>query len=261
MKNHTVMWRVLSLVVALFAALSLTFAPVLADDDHGNNRRECRDLPSHAELTAALCIAVTGTEDCSSDPAHGGFSLHMWATIVNRDGIVCAVTHTGENRGDQWPGSRVISAQKANAANAFSLDGLALSTAQLWEPTRDQGSLAELEVSNPVNTAVAYRGRSRRYGTTRDPMVGRKIGGVNVFGGGLALYGSGIIGALGVSGDSSCEDHVIAWNTRVELGLDGTPTDDSLTFLDAAGGTGGFGHAHCLGHGADDTNGGNGVND
>jgi len=32
MKNHTVMWRVLSLVVALFAALSLTFAPVFAPD-------------------------------------------------------------------------------------------------------------------------------------------------------------------------------------------------------------------------------------
>ena len=30
MKKHTMMWRVLSLVVALFAALSLTFAPVLA---------------------------------------------------------------------------------------------------------------------------------------------------------------------------------------------------------------------------------------
>ena len=32
MKNHPMMWRVLSLVVALFAALSLTFAPVLAPD-------------------------------------------------------------------------------------------------------------------------------------------------------------------------------------------------------------------------------------
>ncbi len=32
MKNHPMMWRVLSLVVALFAALSLTFAPVFAPD-------------------------------------------------------------------------------------------------------------------------------------------------------------------------------------------------------------------------------------
>ncbi len=32
MKNHPMMWRVLSLAVALFAALSLTFAPVFAPD-------------------------------------------------------------------------------------------------------------------------------------------------------------------------------------------------------------------------------------
>ena len=113
MKDHKIMmWRVLSLVVALFAALSLTFAPVFApdfsvapvfaedddddddDDDDGNNRRGCRGLPSHAELTEALCIAVTGTEDCSSDPAHGGFSHHMWATIVNRDGIFRKAYHS-----------------------------------------------------------------------------------------------------------------------------------------------------------------------
>jgi uncharacterized protein GlcG (DUF336 family) len=43
-------------------------------------------------------------------------------------------------------------------------------------------------------------------------MVGGKIGGVNVFGGVVALYNSQgvLIGALGVSGDSSCADHNIA---------------------------------------------------
>ena len=56
----------------------------------------------------------------------------MWGTIVNRDGVVCAVAFTGQDRGDQWPGSRVISAQKANTGNAFSLPGLALSTANLF---------------------------------------------------------------------------------------------------------------------------------
>jgi len=59
----------------------------------------------------------------------------MWGSVVNRDGIVCAVAFTGGDRGDQWPGSRVISAQKANTANAFSLPGLALSTANLWAAT------------------------------------------------------------------------------------------------------------------------------
>ena len=54
-------------------------------------------------------------------------------------------------------------------------------------------------------------------------MVGKKIGGVNVFGGGLlALYAAGhqTIGGLGVSGDTSCADHNIAWRVRNALGLD-----------------------------------------
>jgi hypothetical protein len=42
-----------------------------------------------------------------------------------------------------------------------------------------------------------------------------RIGGVNVFSGGLALYNAKgvLIGGLGVSGDSSCADHNIGWRT------------------------------------------------
>ena len=56
-------------------------------------------------------------------------------------------------------------------------------------------------------------------------MVGCKIGGVNTFGGGLALWGDDgtIIGALGVSGDSACADHNIAWKLRHALELDYVP--------------------------------------
>lgn len=45
------------------------------------------------------------------------------------------------------------------------------------------------------------------------------------FGGGLALYNStgALIGAIGVSGDSSCADHNIAWRTRHALFLDYVP--------------------------------------
>lgn len=68
-----------------------------------------------------------------------------------------------------------------------------------------------LQESNPVNTDVAYGGESSDYGTPDDFMVGKKIGGINVFGGGLPLYDSEgiLIGAIGVSGDSSCADHII----------------------------------------------------
>ncbi len=127
----------------------------------------------------------------------------MWATILDRDGIVCAVAFSGGNHGAQWPGSRVISAQKANTANVFSLDkssssgghgqanGLALSTANLFTAVQPGGSLFGLQESNPVDTGVAYQGSSSNYGQSKDPMVGGKIGGVNVFGGGLALYATG----------------------------------------------------------------------
>jgi uncharacterized protein GlcG (DUF336 family) len=196
----------------------------------------------------------------------------MWGTIVNRDGIVCAVAFSGTNRAAQWPGSRVISAQKANTANAFSLDsdsavgnasgiaaGLALSTANLYSPTQPGQSLFGLQESNPVNTHVAYAGNAGNYGQHNDPMVGGKIGGVNVFGGGLALYGVGrrVIGAVGVSGDTSCADHRIAWRVRNNLGLDhlagvgGVSGDaarpDNIVYLGGGEAPNGFKHPNCGG--------------
>lgn len=192
-------------------------AGVLCDDDHGENSSACKDLPSQAALRTALKAARA--------LSNGGFNLDMWGTVVNRDGVVCAVAFTGNDRGDQWPGSRVISAQKANTANAFSLPGLALSTANLYSAVQPGGSLYGLQHSNPVDTDVAYGGNPSNNGQPNDPMVGRRIGGVNVFGGGLALYNSShkLVGALGVSGDSSCADHNIAWRTRHTLQLDFVP--------------------------------------
>jgi hypothetical protein len=126
------------------------------------------------------------------------------------------------------------------------------------------GSLFELTASNPVATDVAYKGPSSNFGTPNDPMKGEKIGGVNVFGGGLALYNSAgkLVGALGVSGDTSCEDHRVAWHTRHELLLDYVPNTDIISgdsdrpdnmVFDITpnpdGGTGvsasGWGHARC----------------
>jgi len=177
----------------------------------------CKDLPNWSQLKEALTAA--------RNQSNGGFNLDMWATVVNRDGVVCAVAFTGADRGSQWPGSRVISAQKANTANAFSLPKLSLSTAQLYSAVQPGGILYGLQASNPVNTDVAYGGDPMNYGQQNDPMVSGRIGGVNVFGGGLALYNAKreLVGALGVSGDSSCADHNIAWRTRHSLNLDFVP--------------------------------------
>jgi uncharacterized protein GlcG (DUF336 family) len=201
-----------------------------ADSNSGAQGGVCAGLPSHAALESALTAARA--------QGNGGFNLDMWGTVVNRDGIVCAVAFTGSDRGSQWPGSRVISAQKANTANAFSLPGLALSTANLWAAVQPGGSLYGLQHSNPVDTETAYRGPAQNFGQPNDPMTARRIGGVNVFGGGLALYNAKkqLVGAIGVSGDTSCADHNIAWRTRHTLLLDYVPggvspkNDDNINY-------------------------------
>lgn len=216
-------------VTAILAsvALALGSAPTLASDEASEGalsgsalRSACAGLPTQAQLKSALTMA--------RDDTNGGFNLDMWGAVVNRDGVVCAVAFTGLTRGDQWPGSRVISAQKANTANAFSLPGLALSTANLYSAVSPGGSLYGLQHSNPVDTETAYRGPATSFGAGDDPMMGHRIGGVNVFGGGLALYrtvngNKVLLGAVGVSGDSSCADHNIAWRTRHNLNLDHVP--------------------------------------
>lgn len=204
------------------------------------------EMPDHATVKKHLQTVVK--------ESNGGFSLNMWATIVDRDGVVRLVAFSGAGRGDQWPGSRVISAQKANTANAFSLPGLPLSTANLYSAVQPGGSLYGLQHSNPVDVSVAYRGKSADYGTSKDAMVKGKIGGVNVFGGGLPLYAKGgkLIGALGVSGDTSCADHIIAWKLRHLLALDYlpqgvSPTKDDNIVFDVQNGksAGGWGHPEC----------------
>ncbi|MDO9585594.1 MAG: heme-binding protein [Syntrophales bacterium] len=209
MKNRRVLF---TLVLAAVLLTTLVAIPAFAGS-----------LPPYAELRAALKSVVV--------EKNGGFGLNMWATVVDRDGVVKLVVFSGEKRGDQWPGSRVISAQKANTANAFSLPSLALSTANLFSAVQPGGSLYGLQFSNPVDTTAAYRGPSKAFGTENDPMVGRKIGGVNVFGGGLPLYDSAgnLIGAIGVSGDSSCADHNIAWKVRHILKIDYVPSGVSPT--------------------------------
>ncbi len=210
----------------------------------------CSDV-SYASLTAAAKnVLAAGKTD--------GLGLNMWVTFVDETGKVCAVTTTGTTGAlasrDEWLGSRVISAQKANTANAFSLNGLAISTGALFAAVQPGGSLFGLQESNPVDAKTAYDGSPKKYGTNEDPLKGNRIGGVNVFGGGLAVYKNGVkIGAIGVSGDTSCTDHAFAWSVRDMLGLKGNPAAqvEALTLTDVTPadvrrnhlGT----HPHCIG--------------
>src|SRR5208282_3022204 len=102
---------------------------------------DCYNLPNQNTLRAALQSAVSAS--------NGGLGNNMWATLVAYDGTVCAVAFSGSTSTAQWLGSRVISAQKANTANDFSLSngtrlngtGLALSTANLYSAVQPGGSL------------------------------------------------------------------------------------------------------------------------
>ena len=205
------------MIGVIFAANAITAQA----EGRSVGKNGCGSLPNQAQLKAALIQAVADETS--------GLNLDMWGTIVDRDGVVCAVAFSGANRGSQWPGSRVISAQKANTANSFSLDGLALSTANLYSVSQGTsaatplgGSLFGLQFSNPVDPEVAYGGNAADAGTKNDGMVGKRAGGVNVFGGGLGLYNANqrVVGGVGVSGDTSCADHNIGWRVRNYLKLD-----------------------------------------
>jgi uncharacterized protein GlcG (DUF336 family) len=177
-------------------------------------------LPDHGTLLEALKANVKP----SGGPSNGGLDNHMWAAVVDRAGVVCAVCYSGAALGDQWPGSRAIAIEKANTANALSLPTFAFSTANLYSGAQPGGFLFGLAETNPVDTTTMYGGDANLYGTPDDPMVGKKASGVVVFAGGLALYdGNTIVGALGVSGDTSPGDHNVAWRVRKALGLDKVP--------------------------------------
>jgi uncharacterized protein GlcG (DUF336 family) len=245
---------------AVLLTCGLALGAAACSDNEGDNNGSVgpdgsANLPAFERVQFVL-DSVQALPDVASGDANGGFGLDMWATVVDRSGIVRVVAFSGAKEGDQWPASRVISAQKANTANSLSLDGLALSTANLYSAVQPGGSLFGLQESNPVNTDVAYGGNANDYGTTSDFMLGKRIGGVNVFGGGLALYDAtgAVIGAIGLSGDSSCADHVIAWRVRHALVLDYVPggvdpvsgTDNIVFDIDGSGNSAsGWGHPPC----------------
>ena len=202
--------RLTSIGVCLFVTLSL------ASVARAQRTDGCRSLPSHDAVRKALADAQA--------QSNGGLGFHMWATLVDRDGAVCVVAFTGSDRGDQWPGSRVISAQKANTANAFSLPKFAVSTANLYTAVQE-GRALRPAAQQPRRHERGLGGNGAQFGTATDPMIGHRVGGVNVFGGGLGLYDATgrLLGGLGVSGDTSCADHIIAWKVRHALNLDNVP--------------------------------------
>ncbi|MCK1360954.1 heme-binding protein [Bradyrhizobium sp. 199] len=239
-------------VMAATAVLSAAFLMPMGVHAQDQPRPAMSCPVDHDQLADVLKKSVKP----SGGPSNGGLDNNEWAAVVNRQGIVCAVAYSGDKADDQWPGGRAIAAEKANTANAFSLKNKAMATGNLYAGAQPGGFLFGAALSNPPSPEVLYSGTPEEFGTPHDPMVGKPVGGVIVFGGGLALFdGNGIVGALGVSGDSSCADHNVAWRVRHLLSLDRVPAGVSPNMKDAIiydiGPDGkspsGFGHPKCNG--------------
>ncbi len=185
-----------------------------------------------------------------------GFNNHFWAVVVNRAGVVCAVAFSGAKTGSQWLASRQIAAAKAFTANGLSLDitgtgTTALSTAALYQFVQPSNAnvfnpLFGVDSGNVIDSHTVYQGDYASFGTEDDPMIGQRVGGTITFGGGLGLYsGTTIVGGIGVSGDTACADHSVAWRTRILLNKQEPtpPATDKLVFATDAAMTNG--HPHC----------------
>lgn len=180
-----------------------------------------------SDITRAELVAAVGHVRANEKNITKGLRNHMWVTMVDRTGRVCHVVNSageGQRSGKTWGLSRVISAQKANTANGLSLDNpfQAWASAEVYVAAQPGGFLYGVQHSNPIDADDAYAGSPANYGTANDPMINHRIGGVNVFGGGLPLYkDGGKIGAIGASGDTSCTDHAFAWRVREALHVAG----------------------------------------
>jgi uncharacterized protein GlcG (DUF336 family) len=243
----------MKLAAALTAATALTFTA----EAQAQEKEKAQCPVDHNKLTQVLKQSVKA----SGGPDNGGLPVNEWAAVVSGDGVVCAVAFSGNKPTDQWLGSRAIAVEKANTVNAFGLDAFSISTANLWAPSQPGGSLYGAASSNPRVAQDLYAGPPSKWGSDADPLVGKVVGGVIAFGGGLALYDQNkhIVGGLGASGNTSCADHNIAWRMRKALQLDHVPDGPTAQHNDAivydVGKDGksesGWGHPECGFHGAD----------
>lgn len=192
-------------LITITAAVFLALVIVTTANAQKVSGAGCQNLPSESQLRQLLVQAQNVNK-----PIGGLFDgAKMWAAVVNRDGAVCAYTTSTTDATQVWPGSQAIAKSKAYTANAFSLDDLALSTARLYTFTQPGHSLWSLGQSNLFNPQFLAPPSGQNGGQNEI------AGGLIFFGGGVPLYRNGkIIGALGISGDTSCADHEIAKRVR-----------------------------------------------
>lgn len=185
-------------------------------------------FPTEKQLRVLLVAAPA-----SGGEAGGLFhGTRMWGAIVDRDGKLVVYTTSTADPTQVWPGSEAIAKSKAFTANAFSLDTLALSTAQLYTFTQPGHSLSSLGQSNLFNPQFLAPPNGHDGGKNQI------TGGLITFGGGVPLYRAGkIVGGLGISGDTASCDHEIAKRVRHLAGMDppGGPLVDDISYSSVDG--------------------------
>jgi uncharacterized protein GlcG (DUF336 family) len=249
---HMISKALLRLLILCWVANACA-APAKQRQPPSKQEQQTSSCPTGSD---ALTVSLQKSVAASGGPSNGGFDNNEWAVVVDREGTICAIAFSGARWQDQWLGSRNIAVAKANTALEFSLDDKAISTANLYAGAQPGGYLYGLPVSNPSPPAPADTRNASKFGGDGDPLNGRRAGGVIVFGGGLALYdANGLAGGLGVSGDTSCADHNVAWRVRHELNLDHVKAGPSPKVKDGiiydiglnGRSVSGFGHPKCLG--------------
>ena len=164
-------WR----IFALGLAVALGSASHTSADGSGGGS-SCSGLPSHGQLRAALVAAVAAEGS--------GLNNHMWATLVNRDGIVLRGRVLG--RGPRRPvarqprdlgaegqhGERVQPGQQLLQQRIGQPTGLALSTANLYSAVAAGRQPLWLAGQQSRRYRFAYPGPAARFGRANDPWSG-----------------------------------------------------------------------------------------
>ncbi|MES2625742.1 MAG: heme-binding protein, partial [Pseudomonadota bacterium] len=75
-------FKKIALAIGLLSGANSVFAEIIDI---------CPNTPSKVAIYTKLKTALIAAQES----ANGGFGFEMWATVVNRDGVVCAVAYSG----------------------------------------------------------------------------------------------------------------------------------------------------------------------
>lgn len=177
---------------------------------------KCKALPSAEELKSTLMTVLAKND-------YGGDGHPAWVTLMDASGTVCAVVTSIDNPGPDADvtttmsglGHRILSAHKANTSNTYSHDHIALASGNLYWLTLPGTAMYGTTLPT-LDAEQLSAGEPRNWGTKRDPMIGKRVGGFSALAGGLPLFNAAHhkVGAIGVSGNPFCTAHTVAWKMR-----------------------------------------------